>query len=369
MTTATSGGDAPVAPTTVTPSAPAPENTTPISARDAARALSQARWEKQKRPEASEPAPQEPAAEPPKELAATPTDDPPQEAHVETTDEQSEPAQPPIVPPGSWTKEEKERFQTYPRELQAYLSEREQQRDRSVRQSQNEAAEKLKAVTAQEQAAAQLRQQYEQVLPQLMHTLQEQQAGQFADIKSQADVDRMTTEDPLRYLQWTAHHQKVAAVQKEMQVAQERQAAEYKNQWNEFVRKQDKILSERLPELADKARASKIGESAVEVLRDLGFDDQEMRQLWNGEASLSLRDARIQHLLVENVRFREGQELAKKAVSTPKPLPPVQKPGTAPQRGASAASTISNLSAKLDQTGSIKDAAALLTARRAAQRK
>src|SRR5882672_4996536 len=49
-------------------------------------------------------------------------------------------SEPPIIePPRSWTKEEKERFFSLPRETQEYLANREQERDREIRRSQNEA--------------------------------------------------------------------------------------------------------------------------------------------------------------------------------------------------------------------------------------
>jgi hypothetical protein len=52
---------------------------------------------------------------------------------------------PPIDPPRSWTKAEKERFQSLPRETQEYLHTREQEREREFRRGQNEAAEQRKA--------------------------------------------------------------------------------------------------------------------------------------------------------------------------------------------------------------------------------
>ena len=91
---------------------------------------------------------------------------------------------PSIEPPRSWTKEAKERWASLPRETQEYLAEREQERDREFRRSQNEAADKLKGLTAKEQAVEQARQQYEAALPLLFQTLQHQQAGEFADIKT-----------------------------------------------------------------------------------------------------------------------------------------------------------------------------------------
>ncbi len=47
--------------------------------------------------------------------------------------EETEPEEPAIEPPNSWTKAEKERFASLPRETQEYLHTREQERERAVR--------------------------------------------------------------------------------------------------------------------------------------------------------------------------------------------------------------------------------------------
>jgi hypothetical protein len=96
-----------------------------LSVADAARTLARARKPQQEQPEqrATE-APQPQGSEAP----------------------QAEDAAPPIEPPRSWTKEAKEQWQALPRNTQEYLAQREQERDREVRRSQNEAAEKLKGL-------------------------------------------------------------------------------------------------------------------------------------------------------------------------------------------------------------------------------
>src|SRR6266567_4029175 len=81
---------------------------------------------------------------------------------------------------------------------------------------QNEAAEKLKGLTAKEQAVEQARQTYEAALPQLLQTLQQQQAGEFADIKSMADVERLAREDWPRYLLWDLQQKKIADVTQQL---------------------------------------------------------------------------------------------------------------------------------------------------------
>ena len=53
--------------------------------------------------------------------------------------------------------------------------------------------------------------------------------------------------------------------------------------------------------------------------------------------------------------------------SVAQPLPPVQRPGTSQPKGAAQEAVIQNLTKKLDASGSLKDAAALLKARRASR--
>lgn len=352
------GAEQPIA----APIASTPADTSPITASEAGRALAQRRVERLRERQA-EPAQ---APEPPQELAETPNDAQPQADPVETT-ETPDPAEvPPIEPPRSWTKEEKEEFATYPREAQEKIARREQERERSIRQSQNEAAEQRKAIEAERQQAERVRQDYEAKLPALLQTLQETQAGKFADIKTQADVVKLAQDDPFRYAEWDAHQKQIAAIHYEVSASQERQANEWRDRWVKFAEREDQLTSERIPELADPVKKAKVQEGAISYLKEIGFQESELSSAWNGQASLSLRDHRLQGMIRDAVKYREGQAAAKKAIAV-KPLPPVQKPGVAAPRGAIETATIKNLSAKLDQTGSIKDAAALLRARRAAR--
>ena len=341
-------------------SAPA-ETPTIITPESAGAALAARRWEKARRPEAP---PEQ--VETPQDLPAM-ADAAPQDADPGEQRE-AEPAEqlPPIEPPRSWTKDEKDRFQTLPRETQEYIASREQERERVIRQSQNEAAEIRKAAEAERTKAEQQRQQYEARLPELLASLQAAQAGQFADIKTTQDVMRLATEEPHRYLQWTAHQQQVAAVQNEVRAAQERQAQEFSTQWQTFASREDKLAQERIPELANPEQRAKVQDAALSHLLDLGFTESELSNAWNGQASFSPRDHRFQMLVMEAVRYREGKAQAKKAIAE-KPLPQVQRPGTAPVTRPD--SNLQALSKKLEQTGSFDDAAAVIAARRATRRK
>src|SRR5207302_740761 len=144
--------------------------------------------------------------------------------------------------PRSWTKEDKEVFTSLPRQTQERLVDRERSRETDFLRRQNEAAEKLKGLTAKEQAVEQARQQYEAALPQLLQNLQSQQAGEFADIRSMADVERLNREDWPRYLQWDLAQKKIALIQQEMLGAQQRQVQERLQQFSQFAKHEDDLF-------------------------------------------------------------------------------------------------------------------------------
>src|SRR6516225_957071 len=235
-------------------------------------------------------------------------------------------------PPRSWTKEDKELFTNLPRATQERLAERERSREGDFLRRQNEAAEKLKGLAAKEQAVELARQTYEAALPQLLQTLQQQQAGEFADIKSMADVERLAREDWPRYLLWDLQQKKIADVTQHMLAAQHRQAQEKLGQFAEFAKRQDDLFKEKVPDMADDAKAAELQKKALVVLSDLGFDEAELVPLWNGQQELSLRDHRLQLLIRDATLWREAQTKAKAKAEAVKPVPPVQRTGAATPR-------------------------------------
>jgi hypothetical protein len=305
-------------------------------------------------------APEAAAAEPAGSEAAQAAEDGASQ-ETETPAEQTESAEPeaealpPIEPPRSWKADEKERFKSLPRETQAYLAERETERDREIRRSQNDAAEKLKGLTAKEQAVEQARQQYEAALPQLLQTLENQQAGEFSDIKTIADVEKLARENWPRYLQWDVAQKKVAAVRQEMMAAQQRRSQEKLQQFSEFAKRQDDLFKDRVPDMGDPAKAAKLQRAAMNVLKDLGFEEAELASSWNGEKDLSLRDHRVQLLIRDATLWRDAQ--AKAVNAAKKPVPPVQRPGAATVKNAGAHAELQNLSKQLDSNPSGRNAA------------
>lgn len=271
------------------------------------------------------------------------------EAPGETEGEAEPEAQlPPIEPPRSWTKEEKERFATLPRETQEYLAERETQRDRDHRRSQNEAAEQRKGIEAERGKVEQARQQYEQALPIVLSHLQAAYQGDFADIKTMDDVQRLAAQDPMRYSQWDAQQKRIAAVQQEIVASQQRSAAEAQEQLRNFINREAEKFAERAPEIKDEATKAKLTTAAVSVLHDLGFTDDELGKLYRGEVGLSLHDHRMQLLILDGVKYRDAK--SRPVTQQPKkPVPPVQRPGVPPDKGATREAHLKNLTTQLDQ--------------------
>ena len=339
-----------------------------MSVTQAARALAQARHKPkdQEADEQREGAQQQPE----QESTAEAGDAAPAEEQAPGETQVTEPAEvPPIEPPRSWTKEAKERWQSLPRETQEYLAAREQERDREIRRSQNDAAEKLKGLTAKEQVVDQARQQYESALPQLLQTLLQQQAGEFADIRTIQDVERLVREDWPRYLQWDLAQKKVGGVQQEMQATQLRQHAERQQKFAEFAKREDDLFIEKAPDMADAKKMAELQNSAVATLKAIGFDEADLGPAWVGQKDLSLRDHRVQLLIRDATLWRQAQAKAKAA--TTKPVPPVQRPGTSQPRGAAQEQQIQNLNAQLDKASGVnalRAAAKLVATRRASAR-
>jgi len=334
-----------------------PASDAPLTVREAAEAYASRR---QKEPEQADGA--EPAATDTK-LADEANAAPAEQANGET--QEIDPAEkPPIEPPRSWTKEAKERWDALPPETQEYLAQREQERDREVRRSQNEAAEHRKAIEAERMEVERVRQEYEAKLPAIMQALQDVQAGQFSDIKTMADVERMAIEDPFRKIQWDTHQQKLQAVHYEMEQAKQRQTTEQQTKWAEYVNLENSKAAELHPELANPEKAKLLQGAAVELLQEKGFTPQELTDLANGKERVSIFDHRIQSLILDGVKYQEAQKAKPKAIA--KPVPQVQRPGVAQPKGAAADASVQALSQRLSSTGSVKDAFALYQAKKKA---
>jgi hypothetical protein len=333
---------------------------TPISLRDAANSVADYRYKRDAKDEPAA-APAEAAA--PQDSSQEENAAPPKEATGETAETTDQPDTAPLGLPRSWAKDKQESWDKLDRDTQQYLLDHDSKSTTEVRRTQNEAAEQRKAIEAERSQLEQARKQYEEALPMLLTTLQQQQQGEFGDIRTMADVEKLAREDWPRYALWDAQQKKLAAVSQEMQSNQQRQAQEFTSQWLKFDAEQSAKFIELHPELTDKAKLKAVGDEAVQMLEDrYGFTRSDIAALREGKQSLAGLDARFQSLVYDALRFHKAQAALKKAA--PKPVPQVQRPGVAPVRGEDRDIRVSNLEKQLERSGSWKDAAELLVARR-----
>ncbi len=279
-------------------------------------------------------------------LAPEANADSPQETTGE--DQAAEPETPAIDPPRSWTKEANERWSKLDPETQQWIVDRDREDQAAIKRALNEASDKRKAAEAEQAQVAQARQQYEYALPALLQTMFQQQAGEFGDIKTHADLQRLAAEDPARYLRYDAQQKQIAAVAEEVKATNLRQQQDLGQRWFDYAKSEDQKFAEKVPDIADPKKAPKLREDAVSILKDHGFKEDELGQLWNGQASLSLRDHRLQLLILDGVKYREAKQTAKAAVA--KPVPPVQRPGVAPSKTAGKDAVLKDLSQQIDKT-------------------
>jgi hypothetical protein len=208
----------------------------------------------------------------------------------------------------------------------------------------------------------QIRQYYEQKLPEMQETLQNRIAGEFSDIKTMADARMLAQVDPQRYSRWDAAQKELAMVNDQHRQAQETAQRAQQEAWDKWAVEQDKLFAEKVPELSDPIKGPKYREASFGTLKNVGFKQDELVQSWNAG---QLRDHRVQLLIYKAARFDLAEAEAQKKAAIP--VPQVQKPGVSRPRGASDSEAIDAFSQKLDKTGSAKDGAALLMARRNAR--
>ena len=117
--------------------------------------------------------------------------------------------------------------------------------------------------------------------------------------------------------------------------------------------------------MKDPAKAKALVEDARKLVTDVGFTEPELAQMLTGQASVSLRDSRLQQIIRKAILYDRAQ----KAVARPAPrnLPPVQRPGSGSVRQDQGNLEIRALKPKQARQGKARDFARLLVARRQAQ--
>ena len=124
-----------------------------------------------------------------------------------------------------------------------------------------------------------------------------------------------------------------------------------RQQTEAYLREQNNLLVQKLPELADAEKGPKMKALLRTYLQEAGFNEQEMGQLVDHRQVLVVRDA---------MRYRDLMKSKPSTVKKLKGLPKVQKPGAAPEKGDVARTRVTANLQRLKRSGSRTDAATLL---------
>lgn len=351
--------------------APAPQLPAagPVNARAAGQAMSEWRA-KQAQPPTEQKTPAQRA--PDGKFAAAPAEPTsqegdaarPQDATGET--QEADPAeQPPLELPRSWSKDKAEVWNSLSRDAQEHLLDLDKTSSTEVRRVQNEAAEIRKAAEAERTAATQARTQYEQAAQNALSILHTQQAAEFGDIKTDADVMKLATEDPFRFSQWQARQMQIQRQTNEVQQLNQQREQEEGEKFKSWSKEQDDKFSKRFPEFNDPEKGPKLRASVTSYLtKEVGVPEDVLPKLWSNPL---FRDEMFQRVIYEASRFHAAQQQAKSAVQ--KPVPQVQRPGSAPSKGSQFENEIAAAQNRLKNAkgnASARAAADLMTARRKA---
>ena len=190
-------------------------------------------------------------------------------------DDEDEPDdEPAIDPPHSWKAEEKERWASLPRETQAYLSEREAERERFV--------------NSKAQEAAQARDTYAKQAQQELAQFSEQQAQQYQMLAQQfippEPDDRLlytgNPNDQLKYQQQQAEHRSgLAQLQKLQQAAQVHasRAQQIREDHERAEQEQDaQRLREAMPEWFDETHHADLNNQLTATAKAMGYPEDRL---------------------------------------------------------------------------------------------
>lgn len=272
----------------------------------------------------------------------------PETVSGETEDAEAEP-ETVIAPPANWKADLKAKWNTLPPDLQRDLAQQEAERNRGFGKRLEEIAAREKATEAEIAAAKQERQQYARHLEQLIPALHQQIAGEFADIKTAADLEKLANADPSRFVKWQAKQTALASARAQQDAVNRQIEGERQEKFKTWVAEQEKILQAEIPEWGKDIEA---GKKEIEQIRShlisRGIPEKDAQAMADANLILIARDA----MLYRQAKAKAAA--AEKAPVAPKPL----KSGP-PQTQTSEDERAAALQQQLRKTGDVRVAAKL----------
>jgi len=209
-------------------------------------------------------------------------------------------------------------------------------------------AEERKAVEAERakiQEATKLRDQYAQRLQMMEQFLQQQNKGENLEVLKESD--------PIGYAVKVAEQaqreKQLAILQQEQQRIAQQQQAEQSERLQQHLAEESQKLTSLIPGYGDPKSGDEIRKDIREYAKSIGWSDQELANLYDSRAVLSLYQGMKYAKLQSN-----KPAIAKKVEAAPK----VMKAGTSVPRNAEAEQN-KKLQQRLRQTGKVRDAAVL----------
>lgn len=207
-------------------------------------------------------------------------------------------------------------------------------------------AEQRKAIEAEAQKVQEakvLRDQYAQRL-QLIEQMLAQQPEE--------DLSALKDSDPIGYAVKVAERsereKQLAAVRQEREAVLAKQQAEHQQFLQQHLRQEAERLTAAIPEYADEVKGELVKREIRDYAKSIGFSDQELSQVYDHRAVVSLWKAAQYDKLMKS---KPGA--VKKVAEAPKTL----RPGTGTNQGADDQSK--KLRQQLKKSGKARDAAAL----------
>jgi hypothetical protein len=208
-------------------------------------------------------------------------------------------------------------------------------------------AEQRKAVEAERtkiEEAAKLRDTYAQRL-QVIEQMLEQ---------PEEDISVLKDQDPIGYAVKMAERmereKQLQAVRAERESVQAKQASEQQERLRSHINQETERLKAAIPDLGDDVKGEIIRRDIRNYAKSIGWTDQELSQVYDHRAVLSLYQG------MQYEKLMKGKSVAQKKVAeAPKSL----RPGTGSQKVDKDSEAVKKLTKQLKNTGRPRDAAAL----------
>jgi hypothetical protein len=189
--------------------------------------------------------------------------------------------------------------------------------------------ERRQQANAEFEAAARARSAYEQLTIRAYTDLRDSLNSEFPDIRSQQDAIRLAQENPARWAAWQARQDAMRTAETNGKALAEQRQKENNRNFDRWCGEETELLISRNPELKDPDKFQKLSTGVVAMLRGTGLSDSELYKLRNGEIGLNLNHHSAVEVMLKAVKYDEMIARQKALRPVNPALPPVQRPGVA----------------------------------------